>query len=326
RTLPTVNQLSDPPSGRRALKPLSSTRTCGRAGAVSWSARSLTVGRVEVSLGTEGLVARAALVDGAVTPVEAVVASVWDSLMRSKVSAAGPALMPGSSAMVTHPSSTVNVPGASGHVDSWSSQCSPTTLSQPKGFASAEFRESRQVFHSVTNWFTSNTPCCRCCGHRVAVAGSPSPARTTESDADAPSGTKPSALQTTAKDRLGNCAIRPLYPTWPPRPRPTSVTSSAPPPARITPWTPRPHAWSRPASPASTNRRPGPCRPGPVTTSSVTEHSSPGSIPPPPPRRCPGSGCSDPTRTPPPSSSNPVPNTPPRACARSASRSTAVRC
>src|SRR5699024_11480038 len=100
--------------------------------------------------------------------------------MRSKVSAAGPALMPGSRAMVTHPSSTVNVPGASGHVDSWSSQCSPTTLSQPKGFASAEFRESRQVFHSVTNWFTSNTPCCRCCGHRVAVAGSPSPARSEE--------------------------------------------------------------------------------------------------------------------------------------------------
>src|SRR5699024_5637405 len=77
-----------------------------------------------------------------------------DSLMRSKVSAAGPALMPGSRAMVTQPSSTVNVPGASGQVDSWSSQCSPTTLSQPKGFASAEFRESRQVFHSVTNWNT----------------------------------------------------------------------------------------------------------------------------------------------------------------------------
>ena len=59
--------------------------------------------------------------------------------------------------------------GGVGQVDSASSQCSPTTLSQPNGFASAEFRESRQVFHSVTNWFTSNTPCRRWCGRRVAA-------------------------------------------------------------------------------------------------------------------------------------------------------------
>src|SRR5699024_11320976 len=99
------------PAGRRALRALCSARACGRAGAVSWSAWSLTVGRVEVSLGTEGLVARAALVDGVVAPVEAVAASAWEPLMRSKVSAAGPALMPGSRAMVTHPCSTVKVPG-----------------------------------------------------------------------------------------------------------------------------------------------------------------------------------------------------------------------